>query len=149
MAGSVWLWRPGEVHDARNESLVYYYGVYSSSHRGKQRRENKEDQEKELVLISTGKGTAGGKPTSTWARLIRRIFEIDPLRCKNCGEQMRIIAFVADFHQVHRILEHIGERTIRPPPLTGNISPPDLSHAEAVEYILDVDAYAQDPICPD
>ena len=131
------------------ESLVYYYGVYSSSYRGKKRRENKEDQETALVLINTGKGTADGKPTSTWARLIRRIFEVDPLRWRNCGRQMRIIAFVTDFRQISRILEHIGEQTIRPPPLMAKTSPPGLSRAEAVDYIPDVDAYVQDPIYPD
>jgi hypothetical protein len=131
------------------ESLTYYYGVYSSSYRGKQRRENKEEQETELVLINTGKGTAGGKPTSTWARLIHRIFEVDPLRCRKCGAEMRIIAFVTDFRQVSRILEHIGEQTIRPPPLTAKTSPPALSQAEAVDYIPDLDAYVQDPIYPD
>jgi hypothetical protein len=115
----------------------------------KQRRENKEEQETELVLINTGKGTASGKPTSTWARLIRRIFEVDPLRCGNCGRQMRIIAFVTDFRQISRILEHIGEQTIRPPPLTAKTSPPGLSRPEAVDYIPDVDAYVQDPIYPD
>jgi hypothetical protein len=131
------------------ESLLYYYGVYSSSHRGKRRRENKEEQETELVLVNTGKGTAGGKPTSTWARLIRRVFEVDPLRCRKCGAEMRIIAFVTDFHQVQRILEHTAERAIRPPPLTANTSPPGLSRTEAVDYIPDVDAYVQDPIYPD
>ena len=131
------------------ESLVYYYGVYSSSHRGKQRRENKEDQETEFLLINTGKGTAGGNPTSTWARLIRRIFEVDPLRCRKCGAEMRIIAFITDFRQTNRILEHMGEQTIRPPPLVPNLSPPDLSRVEAVDYVPDVDAYVQDPIYPD
>ncbi len=131
------------------ESLVYYYGVYSSSHRGKQRRENKEDQETEFLLINTGKGTAGGNPTSTWARLIRRIFEVDPLRCRKCGAEMRIIAFITDFRQTSRILEHMGEQTIRPPPLVPNLSPPDLSRVEAVDYVPDVDAYVQDPIYPD
>ena len=131
------------------ESLVYYYGVYSSSYRGKQRRENKEEQETELVLINSAKATADGKPTSTWARLIRRIFEVDPLRCRNCGRQMRIIAFVTDFRQVNKILEHTGEQTIRPPPLTAKTSPPGVSRAEAVDYIPDVDAYVQDPIYPD
>jgi len=131
------------------ESLLYYYGVYSSSYRGKQRRQNKEEQATELVLIDTAKGTAGGKPTSTWARLIRRIFEVDPLRCGNCGRQMRIIAFVTDFRQVCRILEHIGEQTIRPPPLRAKTSPPGLSRPEAVDTIPDVDAYVQDPIYPD
>ena len=37
------------------EILTYYYGVYSSSYRGKQRRENREEQETELVLIDIGK----------------------------------------------------------------------------------------------
>ena len=51
--------------------------------------------------------------------------------------------------QTNRILEHIGEQTIWPPPLEPKISPRDLSRAEAVEYIPDVDAYVQDPIYPD
>ena len=131
------------------ESLTYYYGVYSSSYRGKQRRENREEQETELVLMNTGKPAAAGKPTSTWARLIRRIFEVDPLRCRRCGAEMRIIAFVTDFHQVRKILEHIGEQTIRPPPLTAKTSPPGLSRTEAFDYIPDVDLYVQDPIYPD
>jgi hypothetical protein len=114
-----------------------------SSYRGKQRRENQEEQETELVLINTGKATAGGKPTSTWARLIRRPFEVDPLRCGNCGRQMRIIAFVTDLRQVGRILEHIGEQTIRPPPLTAKTSRPWLSRAEPVDTIPDLDAYVQ------
>jgi len=131
------------------ESLTYYYGVYSSSYRGKQRREKREEQEKEFVLIDTGKGTAGGKPVSTWARLIRRIFEVDPLRCRRCGAEMRLIACITDFRQTSRILEHIGEQTIRPPPLTTKTSPAGLSQAEAVDYIPDVDLYVQDPIYPD
>jgi hypothetical protein len=32
----------------------------------------------ELFLTNTGKAAAGGSPASTWARLIRRIFEGDP-----------------------------------------------------------------------
>ena len=62
---------------------------------------------------------------------------------------MRLIAFITDFRQVSRILEHIGEQTIRPPPLTAKTSPPGLSRPQAVDYIPDVDAYVQDPIYPD
>ncbi len=109
----------------------------SRSYRGKQRRQEREEQETEFVLIDTGKGTAAGKPISTWARLIRRIFEVDPLRCRRCAAEMRLIAFITDFRQTSRILEHIGEQTIRlrtgpdlsglnPPrntPLPGNVRP--------------------------
>ena len=99
--------------------------------------------------MNTAKPAAAGKPTSTWARLIRRIFEVDPLRCGNCGAEMRIIAFITDLWQTRRILEPIGEQTIRPPPLRPKTSPPGLSRAEVVDYIPDVDAYVQNPIYPD
>ena len=42
---------------------------------------------------------------STWARLLRNIFEVDPLVCK-CGARMRIISFITDPRVVDRILRH-------------------------------------------
>jgi putative PIN family toxin of toxin-antitoxin system len=73
----------------------------------------------------------------------------DDLRCRRCGAEMRLIAFITDFRQTSRILEHIGEQTIRPPPLTAKTSPPGLSRPEFVDYIPDVNVYVQDPIYPD
>ena len=55
---------------------------------------------------------------SSWAKWIRKIYETDPLTCSECGEPMRIIAFITDSHEVAKILEHIGEQTSRAPPLT-------------------------------
>ena len=31
-----------------------------------------------------------------WAELLRRIFEVDPLACPRCGQQMRIVAFITE-----------------------------------------------------
>ena len=42
---------------------------------------------------------------STWARLIRKIFEADPLVC-SCGTRMRIVSFITDPRVVDRILRH-------------------------------------------
>ena len=42
---------------------------------------------------------------STWARLIRKIFEADPLPCA-CGARMRIVSFITDPRVVDRILRH-------------------------------------------
>ena len=42
---------------------------------------------------------------STWARLIKKIFEADPLLCP-CGGRMRIVSFITDPRVVDRILRH-------------------------------------------
>jgi hypothetical protein len=42
---------------------------------------------------------------STWARLLRKIFEADPLVCA-CGARMRIVSFIVDPCVVDRILRH-------------------------------------------
>ncbi len=43
---------------------------------------------------------------STWARLVRKIFEADPLTCGACGTRMRIVSFITDPRVVDRILRH-------------------------------------------
>ena len=41
----------------------------------------------------------------TWARLVRKIFEVDPLLCA-CGARMRIVSIITDPRVVDRILRH-------------------------------------------
>ncbi len=53
---------------------------------------------------------------SSRAKWIRKIYETDPLTCSECGEPMRIIAFITDLPEVAKILEHIGEQTSRATP---------------------------------
>lgn len=93
------------------ESLVYYYGVYSSSYRGKEKRENTDEK----LEVEEVKGA--GKASSTWARLIRKIFEVDVLCCKKCGGEMKVIAFITRHSETRKMLKHIKEETLRPPPL--------------------------------
>ena len=42
---------------------------------------------------------------STWARLIKKIFEADPLLC-TCGAHMRIVSLITDHRVVDPILRH-------------------------------------------
>ena len=44
-----------------------------------------------------------------WARMIRRIYEVDPLTCR-CGGQMRVLSFILDPRVVTKILCHIATR---------------------------------------
>jgi hypothetical protein len=42
-----------------------------------------------------------------WARLIKKIYEVDPLLCPECSGPMRIIAFIEEEQIIRKILEHL------------------------------------------
>ncbi|HLB52497.1 MAG TPA: hypothetical protein VJK48_02165 [Chlamydiales bacterium] len=44
-----------------------------------------------------------------WAKLLARIFEVDPLCCPKCNHPMRIIAFIENPHTIRKILTYINE----------------------------------------
>jgi len=41
------------------------------------------------------------------ARLIQKVYEVDPLACPNGGATMRIITLIDDINVVERILKHL------------------------------------------
>ena len=50
----------------------------------------------------------------SWARLLRRIYEVDPLRCP-CGGELKIISVLTDPVVVDRILAHRKKNGIKSP----------------------------------
>lgn len=53
------------------------------------------------------------KASLTWAKLIARIYEANPLKC-TCGKEMKIVAFVTHTAEIHRILKGIGWPIVTP-----------------------------------
>ena len=51
----------------------------------------------------------------SWAQLIKRVSEVDPLVCPKCQGEMRIIAFIIDHEVVDKILRHLAKAGARPP----------------------------------
>jgi hypothetical protein len=78
---------------------------------------------------------SGPRPgsVSTWAMLIKRVYEVDPLKCPHCSGQMKIVSFVERSQQevIERILRHCGLwegplrtlATARAPPVSRTPSP--------------------------
>jgi hypothetical protein len=46
--------------------------------------------------------------TRAWARLIKQVYEVDPLVCPRCGSGMRIIAFIEQPAVIGKILTRLG-----------------------------------------
>jgi len=51
----------------------------------------------------------------SWARLIARIYEVDPLVCPRCGHELKIVAAITDPCVTDKILEHRRRVGLRSP----------------------------------
>ena len=97
----------------KGQVTIRYFGLYANAHRGKIRKS--EEAEHKLILIDEEYSKI---PRRGWAEMIRKVYEVDPLLCPQCGGQMRIIAFLTDFSVVDRIINHLKLVFVadRPPP---------------------------------
>jgi hypothetical protein len=97
------------------ESLVRYYGIYSSRHRG----EAKKKQALQPTTTSNPPEALPIIPKSearrAWAALIQKIYEVDPLICPKCGQKMVIKAFLHDPAEIKRLLENLEIPPFKPP----------------------------------
>jgi hypothetical protein len=96
------------------EQTVRYYGFYSNVCRGRRKRQNSDGAD---FIITDDEYTKGCN--KSWARLIKKIYEVDPITCPKCGGQMRIIAFIEDYKVIRKILDYLGIyefKRDRPPP---------------------------------
>jgi len=51
----------------------------------------------------------------SWAKLLKRVFEIDMAHCPNCGGQLKIIAAILEQPVIEKILTHLGLEARAPP----------------------------------
>ena len=82
----------------KGSHLIRYYGWYSHRGRGmgpKLKQATPADHQIPIDRTALGvEKSVGGRPAagspSTWAMLIKRIYEVDPLECGKCGSEMKI-----------------------------------------------------------
>jgi len=98
--------------------LVRYYGWYSNVSRGRRRRAepNRPD-----VGVEVGEPSHAARAEArdaralrrSWAKLIKRIYEVDPLVCPSCGGEMKVIAFIIEHDVIDAILRHLERKEAR------------------------------------
>jgi hypothetical protein len=70
---------------------------------------------------------------SPFFKIIKCVYEVDPLTCPKCGGEMRIISFIEEDVVIEKILRHCGlwkEPLIRPPPT----APPPALNEPTLDY---------------
>ena len=92
------------IHE-RGQHLTRYYGAYANRNRSAL------SQNALTACLATCSETATDKSSTTstssrahWARLIRKVFEVDPVLCGKCGSEMKIVAVLTDPKVVDRII---------------------------------------------
>jgi hypothetical protein len=51
----------------------------------------------------------------SWARLLKRVFELDLEHCPNCDGELKIIAAILEKSVIEKILTHLGLQARAPP----------------------------------
>ena len=85
------------------EHLVRYYGWYRNVSRGKRRKASGESE----GVVGEASDVSPSTAKRAWARLIKQVYEVDPLVCPRCSGAMRIIAFIEQPEVIEKILTHL------------------------------------------
>jgi hypothetical protein len=94
----------------KGEQMVRYYGYYSNVSRGRRK-----GMEEPVPCILDSEGSSR-EQRRNWARLIQKIYEVDPLTCPKCKGPMRVSAVIDDREVIRKILDHLGLWAVKPTP---------------------------------
>ena len=70
---------------------------------------------------------------SSWAKLLKRVFQIDVEKCGACGGRVKIIAAIKKKEVIERILDHIGVPSV-PPEIASSRGPPANDNDCYIDY---------------
>ena len=76
----------------KGEQMVRYYGFYSNKLRGLRKKAGTDNQVPALMESEI----SSKEFRMSWARLIQKIYNINPLLCPKCLGSMRKISFIED-----------------------------------------------------
>ena len=73
----------------KGSHLIRYYGWYSNKSRGMRKKAEADTSDEPLA-----EETATSRSSQAWAMLIKRVYEVDPLCCPECGGEMKVVSFI-------------------------------------------------------
>ena len=106
---------------ARGSHLVRYYGWYSNKARGMRKKAEEAASSGDPAAQTDAASPPVHRCSQTWAMLIKRVYEVDPLACPKCGGIMKVVSFIEppQAEVIEQILRHCGlwqEPASRAPP---------------------------------
>jgi hypothetical protein len=106
----------------QNKRRVIAYGVYSNRARGERKKKQAIQTGAEKPMVPAQKDEPfteadefAKKRKAAWAKLIQKIWEVNPMICPRCGAEMKVIAVITDPAVIDKILEHLQKKKRAPP----------------------------------
>jgi hypothetical protein len=100
-----------------SQQMTRYWGWYANAARGKRRKTCEEEPTSSEPRPEDIGGAFTRGARLSWAKLIKRVYEIDPLLCPFCGAEMKIVAFITDFATARAIRRSLKLPDQAPEPL--------------------------------
>ena len=127
----------------KGEHTIRYYGWYSNKSRGMRAKLAATAKNIETVVEADEEEDTPFRKTcrSRWAALIKKVYEVDPLKCPKCSGRMRIISFIEAKDQmdvIEKILKHCKlwvEPVERAPPKKTEKVPFESVHVPIDEFL--------------
>jgi hypothetical protein len=120
-----WLARLVTHIPNRYEHTARYYGWYSNKSRGMRKKAGTDN----VTPAVMSNELSSKEARQNWARLIQKIYEVDPLVCPKCQGNMKIISFIEDLALIKIILRHLNLWDIR------NHDPPQKVPDHIIEFV--------------
>ena len=109
-----------------HEKTTIFYGWYSNRTRGYRKRHGLLGDAPPIASPPERAAPASLAARRSWARLIRQVYEVDPLVCARCGGTMKIIALIERPAVIRQILDHLGLSNLGLSTVTPGLrAPPD------------------------
>ncbi len=91
----------------KGSHTIRYFGFYSNKSRGMRK---KAEESAEPSSQDNASDLPPARCSRTWAMLIKRVYEIDPMVCSQCGGEMKIVSFIDPPQNsvIEKILRHCG-----------------------------------------
>jgi hypothetical protein len=108
-----WLARLAEHIPDAGKHRTHFYAYYANRVRGQRSPEDGAGPKDETEAPKKR------RCTPSWARLISKVYQADPLVCRKRGGPLKVVAYVTDDLSITRMVDHLGlspPRQDKPPP---------------------------------
>jgi hypothetical protein len=105
-----WIARITSHIPKKGSKQIIYYGAYSQAWRGRERRQGilpKVPAEEEPASSVKDHSSYSRRRRQQWAVLLKKVWNVDALKCPKCGGQMKVISLIEQPCVIRRILKHL------------------------------------------